>query len=427
MILTYRICSTLMLPLLFIFIYLRKIFKKEHAQRFKEKILVSHFNVIRKKNLKLIWFHAASIGELKSILPIIEELNENNEKLEFLITTITLSSGNLAEVELKKFTNVQHRFLPLDVGFLINNFLLLWKPDVIFLVDSEIWPNLILKAKKNKIPLALINARITFKTFKRWMLFPATAKKIFSLFNLCLASNLETENYLEKLNAKNIYFNGNIKLISKINKSNIHNLNEDILLNNRFWLAASTHKGEDIFCIQTHIELKKKFKDIITIIAPRHINRAKNIKNFCKTFNLNAQILNKGEKISIGNEIIIINSFGILENYFKYAKSVFIGKSIIKKLQNDSGQNPIDAAKLGCKIYHGPYIYNFKEIYKILEKNGISKRIGNYFELSDNLIKDLNVPAKKNNQISNSIKNLGQKTLTDTMKKINNFLFNEIK
>ena len=108
------------------------------------------------------------------------------------------------------------------------------EPDRIFLVDSEIWPNLILKANENKIPLALINARITLKTFKRWSIFPATSKKIFNLFNLCLTSNEETKNYLKKLNAKNIYFNGNIKLINKIDKIDIINLNEKILLNNRF-------------------------------------------------------------------------------------------------------------------------------------------------------------------------------------------------
>ena len=427
MILTYRILTNLIYPLLIIFIFFRKIFKKEDSVRYKEKILISHFNIDRKKNSKLIWFHAASIGELKSIIPIIEELNTNKNNLEFLITSVTLSSSNLANEELKKFNNTHHRFLPLDVDFLISKFLLLWKPSAIFLVDSEIWPNLIFRANKNKIPIAIINARITSKTFKRWMMFPKTAKEIFGLFNLCLTSNSETKDYLQKLNAKNIYFNGNIKLINKVNIDNIKNLNEEILLNNRFWFAASTHLGEELFCLQTHLELKKKYKDIITIIAPRHIDRSQNIKKLCKDYNLDVQILNKNEVILQNKEVIIINSFGVLQNYFKYAKSVFIGKSILKKLENVGGQNPIDAAKLGCKVYHGPYVYNFKEIYKILEKNNISKKIETFTELSNNLIKDLQNFHKENYQISVLINNLGQKTLADTMKKINNFLFNEIK
>ena len=126
-------------------------------------------------------------------------------------------------------------------------------------------------------------------------------------------------------------------------------------------------------------------------------------------------------------EIIIINSFGVLQEYFKFSKSVFMGKSLIKKLKNDSGQNPIDAAKLKCKIYHGPYVYNFKEIYEILKKNNISKQIKNYKELSSNLIRDLRYPIKKNNNSVDIINDLGQKTLNDTMKNINSFIFNEIK
>ena len=427
MILLYRVLTTFLYPILILAIFFRKIRKKEDTLRYKEKIFPSCFNVVRNNNSKLIWFHAASIGEFKSILPIIEEINNNHKNVEFLITTVTLSSSNLAKEELKKFSNVQHRFFPLDVEFLMNKFLSLWKPNIIFLVDSEIWPNLIFKANKNKIPLSLINARITSKTFNRWKIFPHTAKKVFSSFNLCLTSNLETKNYLLKFNKENIYFNGNIKLINKIDAEGIKNLNERFLLKNRFWLAASTHKGEEVFCFQTHIKLKKKYKDIITIIAPRHIERVKSIKRSCDDFNLNVQILNKNEPILDNKEIIIINSFGILSNYFKYAKSVFIGKSTIKSLENVGGQNPIDAAKLGCKIYHGPYVYNFKEVYEILEKNYISKKIENAEELSDNLIKDLEDRRKENKKISVLINNLGQKTLADTMNKINNFLLNEIK
>ena len=427
MILTYRILTNLIYPLLFILIFIRKIFNKEDPSRFKEKIFISHFNINRKKDKKLIWFHAASIGEFKSIVPIVEELNNNNVNLEFLITTTTLSSSNLAKEEFNKFDNIHHRFFPLDIDFLISKFLSLWKPDAIFLVDSEIWPNLIIKANKNKIPLALINARITSKTFNRWMVFPNTAKRIFGMFNLCLTSNLETKNYLKKFNVTNIHFNGNIKLINKIHKDKIQNLNEKILLKSRFWFAASTHINEEVFCLKTHLRLKEKYKDVITIIAPRHINRCQKIKNLFEDHNLEVQILDKDGLILENKKVIIINSFGILNNYFKYAKSVFIGKSTIKKMENVGGQNPIDAAKLGCKIYHGPYVYNFKEIYEILEKMNISKEIVNVKDLSDNLIKDLKNSYKENNQISNSIDDLGQKTLTDTMKNINKFLFDEIK
>ncbi len=424
MILFYRVLTTLIYPLLLIYIFIRKLKKKEDPIRFKEKIFISHFNVVRKEK-KLIWFHAASIGEFKSIIPIIEELNISHN-YQFLISTTTLSSSNLAKEELKKFDNVQHRFFPFDVNFLITKFLFSWKPNMIFLVDSEIWPNLILRANQLKIPIILINARITHKTFKKWMMFPKSAKKIFSLFDLCLASNSETKNYLEKLNARNIYLTGNIKFINKINKQKLENLNEKILINNRFWLAASTHEGEEILCLKTHLKLKEKYKKIITIIAPRHIERVQRIGELCKKYKLDFQILGKGEAFLKNKEVIIINSFGVLQNYFKFAKSVFIGKSTLKKLENDSGQNPIDAAKMGCKIYHGPYVYNFKEIYGILEGSNISKEIKDYTELSGYLIEDLNIIQKEDKKISYSINNLSQKILNNTMTNINNIINNEV-
>ena len=301
-----------------------------------------------------------------------------------------------------------------------------WKPNAIFLVDSEIWPNLIFSAKKFGIPIVLINARITSKTSKRWMWFPRAAKKIFNCFNLCLASNLETKNFLKNLNVENVKFYGNIKMANKINVNAIQNQNKNILVNKRFWFAASTHIGEDEFCLKTHLLLKKKYPDIISIIAPRHIERSKDIKLLSENLNFKTQILNKGERIEEDKEIIIINVFGILQDYFKYTKSVFVGKSVAKKLKKVGGQNPIDAVKLGCKIYHGPYIYNFEEVYKILEKNNISSMVRSPEELSDNLLKDLNDIQKKSSEISDLINSLGKKILIDTMKEIKKFI-NKIK
>ena len=201
MVFVYRLLINLILIFSPIILILRLIRKKEDPKRFKEKILVSHFNIKNKGKSKLIWFHAASIGEYKSIIPIIRQLNIKNNNLKFLITTTTLSSGNLATKEIENFSNVEHRYFPFDVPFLIKKFLHLWKPDNIFLVDSEIWPNLILNAKKLNIPLALINARLTPKSFDKWMIFPNEAKKIFRNFDLFICSNLRTKNYLEKLHA----------------------------------------------------------------------------------------------------------------------------------------------------------------------------------------------------------------------------------
>ena len=424
MIFIYRVLTNLFYPFLIIFFYYRKLQNKEHKIRFKEKIFSSCFNVVRKKNFKLVWFHAASIGEMKSIIPIIEAINKKKSNFEFLITTITLSSSNLAETEFKYFDNVQHRFFPLDVDFLIKSFLNKWRPDFIFFVDSEIWPNLVINAKKNKIPLAIINARITKKSSKRWLRFPNTAAKIFKNIDLCLSSNKETQEFLLKFN-KNVFLTGNIKLISKNLSEVKENLNEKILIRKKIWLAASTHKSEEIFCLKAHLKIKKEFDNLITIIAPRHIVRANEIQKICNSFNLKSQILNKDDLIREESEIIIINSFGNLDQFFKIAKSVFIGKSINPKLKDQGGQSPIDAATLGCKIYHGPYVYNFKEIYEILKKNKITEEIKNFDELAFKIKSDLSIENKNNGKFREIMISLKQDTLNKTMREINNFLSNE--
>ena len=427
MILIYRFLTNLTYPLIVLIIFLRKYKRKEDKTRYKEKLFSKYFNVKRDHNKKLFWFHAASVGEFKSIIPIIKELNKEQKNLEFLVTTVTLSSGNLARDVLKNFKNVQHRFFPVDVDFVIKKFLKNWKPNVIFLVDSEIWPNLIINARKYKIPMALINARITIKSFKRWMMILPIAKKIFKNFNLCLSSNKETEKYLSKLNANNIFYAGNLKLIDNNISTNKNIKSEhEILTVKKYWCAISTHDDEEKFCLKVHLNIKNKYNDSSVIIAPRHLERVKDIKKLCEYFSLNCQILNKEDLIKSEADVVIINSFGNLTNFIRSSKSVFMGKSLLKKYKTSGGQNPIEAAKLGCKVYHGPYISNFNEIYEILAKNNISKKIENDKELINFLLEDFK--KQENNSLKNTLfmSDLSKKTLAQSMDHINKFLSNEI-
>lgn len=423
--LLYRVITIFLYPFLVLFIFLRTFYNKEDKVRFKEKIFSEKFNIEKNTDSKLIWFHAASIGELKSILPIIRKLNSEN-KLEFLITTITLSSSKLADEELKNIPNTKHRFLPLDINFLMKGFLKSWKPHAIFLVDSEIWPNLVINAKKLNIPLALINARISKKTFKRWKMFPFINKSVFRCFDLCLASNLETKKYLKELNVKNIHYIGNLKLINNVRIENTLNKKNEIFLKDKsFWLAASTHDTEEIFCFDVHLKIRKRIPNFYTIIAPRHLERIQKIENLCLQKNLSYQILDKDSLIESRKEIILVNFFGKLHEFYKYAKSVFVGKSTIESIKYNSGQNPIEAAKFGCKIYHGKYVYNFKEIYETLSKNAISFKIENPEDLANKIISDNKSDLQKFNKTPEIIKKLEASTLEGAMKHIQQFIFNE--
>jgi 3-deoxy-D-manno-octulosonic-acid transferase len=421
MLLIYRYLINIFFPLIIIITFFRTWFNKEDKNRFKEKLFSSSFNIIKNHNKKLIWFHAASIGELKSIISLIKRLNEKNQ-FEFLITTVTLSSSYLISKELLNEKNITHRFFPIDKLSLVKKFLDNWSPDLIIFVDSEIWPNFILEIKKKDIPLVLLNARITRKTFLKWNLIPKVAEKVFQSFALCLPASNESKKYLEKFKVKNIKYFGNLKLASENKIHILNDVNKEILNISKFWCAVSTHKEEDIFCLKTHLKIKAIHKDIITIIIPRHIDRVQNIKVSCKQLNLNCQILSGDELIKNGKEIIIINSYGMTSNYLELCKSVFIGKSMMEKLKNVGGQNPIEAAKLKCKIYHGPYVYNFQEIYDLFNKHKISEKIHNEDELANKISMDLSQSSEITNEKIEIINNLGKKILNDTCNELDKII-----
>ena len=257
------------------------------------------------------------------------------------------------------------------------------------------------------------------------MLFPKTAKNIFCLFDLCLSSSNETKNYLTKLNAKNIFFFGNIKFVNgTVDDATRKPLNV-ISKDAKIWMAVSTHKNEEEFCLKTHLLLMKNLKNLTTIIAPRHINRVNIIKKLCEELNLTHQIFERKDNILEKKDVVIINSYGILSKFLSQVDSVFIGKSTNSKFKKVGGQNPIEAAKFGCRIYHGPYVYNFKEIYEILNKNTISFEVTNPNELANKL--ELDFKDRKNNKEKNTIliKEIENITVNQTMDCINKYFFNE--
>ena len=382
----YHILTTALYPVLAFIIYIRRLIGKEDPNRFKEKIF---YTPARTDQLKLIWFHGASIGEINTIIPIIKYILKNNSKIKILITSVTLSSSEIIRSEFENETNVIHKYFPIDVSFLIKRFLNNWKPKSIVFIDSEIWPNFIFEIKKRDIPLILLNARITKKTYRRWKFFEGFSKTIFSSFDKCIAASKDSENNLLNLGASNVKYFGNLKYIPNSDKTeNLHIDLEKEFQGKKAWLAVSTHKNEEEFCVKTHIKVLEAYKNSLMIIIPRHINRIKKIYSKIKEFNLNVQIIDKNESLKKDTQVILINSFGNLERYYNYCKSVFIGKSLVKELILVGGQNPIEAARQSCRIYHGPYVYNFQEVYDFLDKNNIAEEINDYNSLGQKVMED---------------------------------------
>ena len=394
MIRIYNYITLILYPFLIILIYFRKFFNKEDPKRFGEKIFLNNTDLKKNKKKNILWVHGASVGEIRTFFPVINYFLKK-KNVNFLITTSTLSSAHLVEKEFKS-RNVVHKFLPLDINFLIKNFLKKWKPKGIIFLDSEIWPNYLSNIRSKRIPIALFNARITKKSFRRWKIVKNFAVDIFSVFDFFLVANKETKYFLRDFKAKKIKDFGNLKFIpyDKKDKNNQKHLKS--LEKYNVWCAASIHPGEEVLSINTHLMLKKNFNNVITVLIPRHLDNIQNINKVCYSHNLKTQIWIKGEKIIGKPEVIIVNSFGAMNDFFKYCKSVFIGKSTIEKLKNDSGQNPIEAARLGCRIYHGEYISNFRDIYSILKGKNISSQIKN----SEDLFRNIKIDFKLRNKLN---------------------------
>ena len=416
MIFLYRALTFFLFPVFVLIIFFRRYLNKEDRKRYKEKISMN--DPFLPKNKKIIWIHAASIGETKSVFPLISKLTKDNENIFILLTSTTLSASQLIERQKFNKNNIQHRFLPLDVKFLVNKFINHWEPELVIFVDSEVWPNYLLEISKRKIPLVLLNGRITMKTFKRWKLASSSSLKLFSLYDLCLSSSKESEKNLKSLGAKNVKFFGNLKFCANINSKKKYIDLKSIFIKHNIWCAASTHPDEEEVILKTHILLKQKGIKIITIIIPRHINRSKEINKISSEFNIKSQIINKFEDISKDTEILIVNSIGEMINYFQNCESIFMGKSLSKKLIKVGGQNPIEPAKCGCKIYHGPYISNFKEIYRFLEEKKIAFEIINEIDLSQNLIEDFNNKNENNKKNIDEINFYGKQILDLTSQEI---------
>jgi len=420
----YKFFTYLFFPFSFAYLFLRKLKKKEHPTRYLEKL--GKIEIERGEN-PLIWFHVASVGEAMSILPLIENFEKNEKIKKILITTITLSSGQILQKRYSQSTKVFHQFLPLDIPNFINKFLNHWNPNLAIFIDSEIWPNLILEIKKRNIFLLLVNARITKKTFLRWKFFRNFAKKIFEKFDLCIVANKETENHLKSLGALNIKNYGNLKF-AKTKATFIKKLNDDFydkIKNRKIWCAASTHPTEEIFCAKTHLELKKTYKDILTIIIPRHISRIKKIYEDLSLLNLKIAIYTKNKEIKNETDILLIDTYGEALKFYNISKCVFLGKSLIESLKEVGGQNPIEPARLGCKIFHGPNVSNFEEVYKYLKSLNVSKEVNNPSELNQSLVEELRINKVNDTQIIEKIENFGSNTLNNVIREINIYINNQ--
>ena len=355
LLLIYKILSVIFLPIIIIIIFFRIFQKKEINNRIKERFA---FSSVKKPKGKLIWINASSIGEYLATISLIKKIRKIKPKTKILLTTNTKTSALLAEKITDK--NIIHQFTPQDNPLIIKKFLNYWKPSLVFWMESEFWPIILDETKKYGIEIILLNGRMSEKSFKNWNYFKFFFKEIISNFSLILTMSKFDQKNFKKLGAKNVNFIGNLKFCNELiffNKK-VEEKIQKIIKNRPVWLAASTHRKEEKLIAQIHLKLKKskKLKNLLTVIVPRNIKRDKEIKNEIKKYTSSVDFF-KSTKNLAKKEIIIDNSIGHLEFWYKKIKTVFLGKSF----PPIGGQNPIEPAKYGCSIVSGE-MSNFKEI-----------------------------------------------------------------
>jgi len=407
----YNIFLIIILLISPIIIIIRIILGKEDQTRFKEK-----YGFLAKKNKlnKTIWIHGASVGEILSIIPIIKKL-EMDKKIEtILITSSTISSSYI--LSKYKFKKAVHQFYPFDLNFITKHFINHWKPKLAIFVDSEIWPNMFNNLHKKNIPIILLNARITKKSYKRWKFFPNFSKKIFEKITLALPQNRESKKYLKFLGTKKIKLVGNLKFFGGSLKDNVNLILKKKFSKKVIFCAASTHPTEELFVGKVHKELKSDIKNLITIIIPRHINRKKEILDGLNNIGLNSQLHTSTKKLRKNTDIYIVDTYGESAKFYSLSKLTFLGGSLIPH----GGQNPLESAREGNYILYGPYVDNFKEVYEMLEKLKIARRVNSIKNMKSVVRQKINFLQR--DTVNKKLKYLGDKILNKNLYEIKKFI-----
>jgi 3-deoxy-D-manno-octulosonic-acid transferase len=355
----YRLFSTAMTPLTPLFLARRQRLGKEHGLRLGERRGVSAKG---RPHGPLVWLHGASVGELISVLPLIERIHAREVNL--LVTSGTVTSGGLAEQRLPR--EVIHQFVPIDVPYFVRRFLDHWEPDLALFVESELWPNIMIETSRRAVPMILINGRLSANSFRRWQHAPATIGDLLRRLDLCLARTPADAERLSELGARHVVTTGDLKLDGPAPPADRDKLAalQRAVAGRTLIAAASTHEGEEAAMVDAHLKLRANFPNLLTVIAPRHPERGESVAELARAAGLAARLRSRGELPDATTEIYIADTVGELGLIYRLAPIVFIGGSLIKH----GGQNPIEPAKLGATILHGPHVANFAEIYAALDE-----------------------------------------------------------
>jgi 3-deoxy-D-manno-octulosonic-acid transferase len=377
----YRLATSVLSPAAPLLLRRRILRGKEHSERSDERL--GHSSRQRPEG-KLVWVHGASVGECVAALPLIDALVQRTG-CKILVTSGTVTSAKVMSERLPP--DAIHQFVPIDTPAATARFLDHWRPQVGLFVDSDIWPNLVLGAKARGIRLALVNARMTQRSYEKWRLVKATAAELMEAFEACLAQDEEIAARFRGLGAHNVCVAGGLKADSPVLPADAGKL---AILRNAIgertvFLASQTHQGEEETILPAHDALRRKFPDLLTVIVPRHPERRQDIAMLCGTRSY--RLRSQGEVPDAGTAVYIADTIGELGLFYRLTRFCFVGGSLIRH----GGQNPLEPAKLGCAVLAGPHTFNFTQAYEAVFKAqgaGLADNAHDIAELAARLLSD---------------------------------------
>jgi 3-deoxy-D-manno-octulosonic-acid transferase len=325
---------------------------------------------------ELVWCHGASVGETMALLPLVDALVRRGIKV--LVTSGTITSAELLARRLP--AGARHQFLPLDAPRFVRRFLRHWRPRLAVFAESEVWPNTVLELERADIPLALVNGRMSARSFGGWRRAPGVAKALFGRLAVCIAQSRTDAERLAELGAPIGTISGNLKFDLPPPPADPAAVEQmaALVAGRDLWLAASTHPGEEDAVFAAHKELSTRRRDLLTIVAPRHPERGREIAEAGEADGLSVVQRSTGASPADARDVYLADTLGELGLLYRLVPLVFMGGTLAPR----GGQNPFEPARLGTAILHGPHTENFAEIFDALDRDGGAVPVVNAGELA---------------------------------------------
>ncbi len=380
----YRLLGRAAVPLIRAYLRRRIARGREDPQRIGERLGTP--SLPRPKGA-VVWLHAASVGEAVSLLPLIERLQRDWPQFSLLMTSGTVTSARLMAERLPG--GVIHQYVPVDLPGAVERFLDHWRPSLSLMVESEFWPNLIAATTKTGSELILLNGRVSTASYRSWRRFRPLIATLLGQFSLVMARSPRDQRHLRDLGAAGAICPGDLKAAAAPLAANQTDLTalRAALGNRPLWLAASTHPGEDEMAGQIHHALKARFPDLLTLLVPRHPNRADAIRAALEARQLTVAQRSRNETVSPSGDIYLADTMGEMGLWYHLAEIVFVGGSLVPI----GGHNLLEPAKLGCAVLAGPHTANFSEMTEGMTAAGALQQVADPQQLQaavDRLLAD---------------------------------------